>query len=271
MSLDTNPSASLHVLAADDDAMGARLIGMFLQRLGHQPTVVGSGMEVLTLVEAQQGGDTPWDLLLLDIEMPGMDGFTTLDRLRRAGFTLATVALTGHNGIEHRERCLQAGFNGFLGKPLRLADLDAEIRRVKAQGAPESGVAPAAAPAAPAPAPAVAASTSWLSRALQELDINEDTLAILLRAFLANSRNDALQVRQAVQEADCARLQHHAHRLRGSLGSLAMHELAAQAKIMELAARDQQLAQAAAVAGVFAEGFDALCDAASQWLQQRSA
>lgn len=263
----TNPPLSptqpgLHVLAADDDAMGARLIGLFLQRLGHSATVVASGLEVLTHVESAAARGQPFDLLLLDLEMPGLNGLSTLERLRERGFTLATIALTGHNEIEHRQRCQRAGFAGYLSKPLRMADLEAEMRRVvQAQQAATEPLQSAA--------DADAGPHDWLRRSLQELQIDETTLAMLLRAFLASSAGDGQQLQAALERGDSGTVQHYAHRLRGSLGSLAMHELAEQAKQLERLARDQQLAEAAAIAAPFSEGLHSFCADAQTWLTQK--
>lgn len=244
-------SPALRVLAADDDLLGARLIGLFLQRLGHTATVVEGGVAAVN--EARSAA---FDLILLDIEMPDQDGWESLRQLREAGVTTPVIALTGHAGADHQDRCLQAGFQGYLSKPLRLNQLDDEIRRLRDGGG--------------APASSGLAVPSFDADALaRELDVDTDTVALLLQAFMASGVNDAADLKQAVASQDAAALQHRAHRLRGSLGSLAQKALAEQATTIEQRCREGQNELAMAAAPAFLQSFDAFISAARHWLASR--
>ena len=114
---------------------------LYLQRLGMRVTTVGSGAEALAACAEA------FDLIMLDLQMPEMDGFATLAALRASdlpGAGLPVIALTAHAGEESRLRCLAAGMQGFVTKPIRLGALAAAIA---------TAIGPAA-PRVPPPAPA---------------------------------------------------------------------------------------------------------------------
>ena len=99
-----------------------------LARRGHRVRLATNGREALAL--AEEGG---FDLLLLDVHMPELDGFQVVrairERERTAGGHLPVIALTARSRKEDRERCLAAGMDDFLTKPIRPAELFAAIDR----------------------------------------------------------------------------------------------------------------------------------------------
>jgi CheY-like chemotaxis protein/HPt (histidine-containing phosphotransfer) domain-containing protein len=122
-------AAPLHVLVAEDNDFSARLLDQLLGRRGHRVRLASNGPEALAL--AQGGG---FDVLLLDIHMPGLDGFRVVgairERERAAGGHLPVIALTARSRKEDRERCLAAGMDDFLTKPVSSAALFAAIDRL---------------------------------------------------------------------------------------------------------------------------------------------
>ncbi|MES1240703.1 MAG: ATP-binding protein [Acidobacteriota bacterium] len=109
------PAASSAILVVEDDPVGRELMRYVLRGLGYEPDVVGQGSEALAALEAR-----PYDLLLLDIQMPEMDGFELARRVRdRFGSRPRLVALTAAALESDRERCLAAGMDGYLSKPMR--------------------------------------------------------------------------------------------------------------------------------------------------------
>ena len=129
---------ALRVLIAEDNEFNAQLIRQLLERRGHQPTVATDGNEALAL--ATRGR---FDLMLLDLHMPGLDGFSVIERIRtreraQAGEPAASnehlqvIALTARSRKEDRDRCLQAGMDDFLAKPIHAAALWAAVDRVSA-------------------------------------------------------------------------------------------------------------------------------------------
>jgi PAS domain S-box-containing protein len=119
----------LHILVAEDTELSAQVLEQSLVRQGHRVRLASNGREALAL--AEQGG---FDLLLLDVHMPELDGFQVVQAVREreltAGGRLPIIALTARSRKEDRERCLAAGMDDFLTKPIRRADLLAAIDRV---------------------------------------------------------------------------------------------------------------------------------------------
>jgi len=116
------PSRKLRVLVADDNLVNLRLAGSLLAKQGHSAVTVSSGREALAALEQQS-----FDLALMDVQMPDMDGFETTKAIRTQERTshkhLPIVAMTAHAMIGDRERCLAAGMDSYVTKPVDAAKL----------------------------------------------------------------------------------------------------------------------------------------------------
>lgn len=110
----------LSVLVAEDNATNRELVGAQLDRLGHRYCIVADGAEALAIARTH-----PVDVLLTDLHMPVMDGYTLTTELRARGMTFRIVAMTANAMPGEKERCMALGMDGFVTKPLRLAELDA--------------------------------------------------------------------------------------------------------------------------------------------------
>jgi PAS domain S-box-containing protein len=110
------------ILVAEDNEINALLARALLVKLGHRPTVVTSGAAAVESWLKAHGEDAPYDLVIMDVHMPGIDGLEATRRIRtlEAGSTTRTpiLALTANAFAEDREACLAAGMDGFLTKPL---------------------------------------------------------------------------------------------------------------------------------------------------------
>lgn len=120
----------LHVLVAEDNPINQMIATRYLTRLGHTSVVVADGLEALRSAERVR-----FDLVLMDIMMPNMDGLAALAAFRErerigASTKLPIVMATGHDLPGDRERLLQAGADGYVSKPFSAAALQAEINRV---------------------------------------------------------------------------------------------------------------------------------------------
>src|SRR5439155_9021444 len=128
-------ATALHILVAEDNEFNAQLLEQLLVRRGHRVRLASDGRKALSL--AEEGG---FDLLLLDVHMPELDGFQVVravrERERSVGGHLPVIALTARAREEDRQRCLAAGMDDFLTKPVQVADLWAAIDRVVAAWAP---------------------------------------------------------------------------------------------------------------------------------------
>jgi len=114
------------VLVAEDNAVNQRLVQRLLERRGHVPTIVGDGAEA---VAALSNGS--FDLVLMDVQMPNMDGFQATaairEREKQTGGHIPIIAMTAHAMRGDRERCLAAGMDGYVSKPLRSDDFYAAV------------------------------------------------------------------------------------------------------------------------------------------------
>ena len=141
----TRPAiAGLRILLAEDSVVNQRLASALLTRRGHTVTVAGNGRAALDLLERH-----PIDLVLMDVQMPDIDGFEATRAIRAleqtSGRHLPIVAITAHAMAGDRERCLAAGMDGYVIKPIEPAALYATIESVMAGAA--GGGNPADAPA----------------------------------------------------------------------------------------------------------------------------
>ena len=131
----------LRILAAEDNEFNAQLLEQLLGRCGHFVQLASNGREALSLA-----GEGAFDLLLLDVHMPELDGFQVAqavrERERTTGGHLPIIALTARSRKEDREQCLAAGMDDFLAKPIQAADLWAAINRIVGVGSAADRPAP---------------------------------------------------------------------------------------------------------------------------------
>lgn len=118
------PTLDIRVLVAEDQALNQELVNLMLGNLGCRPTIVSNGLEAIEALERSE-----FDVVLLDCQMPELDGYETTRRLRANGVTLPIIALTANAYREDRERCLESGMNDFLSKPFSLVQLSQVLER----------------------------------------------------------------------------------------------------------------------------------------------
>jgi PAS domain S-box-containing protein len=194
-------AAPLRILVAEDNEFNAQLLDQLLGRRGHRVRVASNGREALGLAVAEA-----FDLLLLDMHMPELDGFQVAralrERERAAGGHLPIIALTARSRPEDRARCLAAGMDDFLAKPIQPADLWAAIDRAQ-------GGRPPAGPAGPGLlAPRVLLATCGGDAALLEK---------LCQAIRAHLPDHLKAVQGALRDRDAPRLREAAHKLTGTV------------------------------------------------------
>jgi PAS domain S-box-containing protein len=120
----TAPAQSLSILVAEDNEINALLVRSLLARLGHDVTVAADGEEALESWVAAETADAPYDLVLMDVQMPKLDGIETTRKIREREAVrhvrrrTAILALTANALTDDRHACLEAGMDGFLVKPL---------------------------------------------------------------------------------------------------------------------------------------------------------
>ena len=208
------PHKGVSVLVAEDNSMNRRLIRYMLEELGFTAAVVGDGASAVAELER---GD--YRLVLMDCQMPVMDGFAAVAEIRRReGDERHTpiIALTADAMRGTRERCLDGGMDDYLSKPFTTEELGAVIDKwLDAAPAPDSHAPPAADTGADAP--------TLDSRLLEELGGpaavgRGGRAAELVRAFLSDVRGRRRSLREAYERRDMERLKREAHTFKGGAG-----------------------------------------------------
>jgi CheY-like chemotaxis protein len=224
----------LQILVAEDNELSAQVLEQALVRRGHRVRLASTGREALTL--AEQG---IFDLLLLDLHLPELDGFEVVRAVREreltAGRHLPIIALTARSRKEDRERCLAAGMDDFQTKPIRPVDLLAAIDRVLRTHSSRQSRRRDLLDAAVLLA-ACGSDSTLLTRMCQ-------TLAARVPEYLA-------ALREALRNRDAPRLREAAHKCCGMLSEFsttagdlagALEDLAAGAQVDKAAAILEQL------------------------------
>jgi two-component system sensor histidine kinase/response regulator len=213
----------LRILVAEDNEFNRDLVEHLLTRQGHVPTMTTNGLEALASLER----DT-FDLLLLDVHMPELDGFQVVrairERERTAGSHLPIIALTARSRKEDREICLQAGMDEYLVKPLNPADLWAAIDRVlKPRQDPD--------PKPPRP--------DLLDRTVLLAACGDDATMLqkMCRTFQARVPEHLAAIRDASRAQDAPRLREAAHKFCGMLSAFSKVAGDQAADLEDLAAR----------------------------------
>jgi PAS domain S-box-containing protein len=190
----------VRVLVAEDNVFNQQVVQHLLQRRGHTVRVANDGHEALAALKQES-----FNLLLLDLHMPGLDGFRVIEAIRLGerdtGGHLPVIALTARAMKGERDRCLRAGMDDYLSKPIRAADLLQAIERVTA--------------ATPAAGPALIDAPTLLAACGGDGEL----LATMRGSFDANAPPQLDRARQALEAGDPAALREAAHKLKGLLSA----------------------------------------------------
>jgi CheY-like chemotaxis protein len=121
------PSEGVHLLVADDNAVNQKVACRMLEKLGYRCDVVANGKEALAALSR-----IAYDLILMDCQMPEMDGYDATSEIRRLESGLChtpVIAMTAHVMAGDRERCLEAGMDDYVSKPVRVDELTTALKR----------------------------------------------------------------------------------------------------------------------------------------------
>jgi CheY-like chemotaxis protein len=220
----SGPARSLEVLLAEDNIVNQRVAVGLLTRRGHVVTVANNGLEALAALEART-----FDMMLMDVQMPEMGGFEATAEIRRRererGGHLRIVAMTAHAMNGDRERCLTAGMDGYLSKPIDPALLYATVEHDGASEALHAEIA--AAPTLKAAPP--------VNRdlALERLGGDEELLADVIQLFLEDCPARLAAIKLAVDRGNGDQIRVAAHGLKGAAGNLSATGLFEAASTLE--------------------------------------
>jgi two-component system sensor histidine kinase/response regulator len=205
-----NSSSTLRVLLAEDNPINQRVALYLLQKQNYTTTVVSNGREALQAFERE-----PFDLVLMDIQMPEMDGFEATRSIRAAesvsGGHLPIIAMTAHAMKGDRERCLAAGMDDYVTKPIQAPELLRAIQNAIGQPDPKNEAAKSVLP-----------TKNFINRKAVLAGIDGDVVLLqeIVRMFLEYAPRRHDEIRQAIECGDFAALRRTTHAFKGVIGYL---------------------------------------------------
>jgi two-component system sensor histidine kinase/response regulator len=245
--------ATARVLVVEDNSVNQLVALGQLQRLGHEPILAASGVAALEILQ-----DSQFDLILMDVQMPGMDGYEATRRIRQlSGGTarIPIVAITAHALPGEREKCLAAGMNDYLPKPVSLEQLGAVIRLWASKSSAVEATAAADTPDVLEGDDQHVLDRERVSSLLAITRSQDGFLEGLVRTFRQDvpARLDAL--RAAAATGDAHDLSLAAHALKSSSGSVGAKRMYSMAAAIETAARGGRIDGASAAIDQLAAEF----------------
>jgi PAS domain S-box-containing protein len=224
-------TTSLRILLAEDGLVNQKVAVNLLERRGHKVTVANNGQEAVDALDIES-----FDVVLMDVQMPAVDGFEATAIIRRreqqSGEHIPIIATTAHAMKGDRERCIEAGMDGYIAKPIRAKDLhdtiEATVARVRGYQTQESGTS---------------AENDVLDRdrILEQTGGSIDTLKELVELFGTESAKLMKRMRDAIKNGDSSGLQRAAHTLKGSVRVFGAERAAAAAQRLEKIGTDEKL------------------------------
>jgi PAS domain S-box-containing protein len=222
------------LLVVEDNPTNQKVVSKLLEKMGFRADMVDCGRKAIGALEA-----ISYDLVLMDVQLPDMDGLATTSAIRRSGVLnpeVPIIAMTAHAMKGDREKCLQAGMDDYISKPIRSADLSAALARWALRDE--------TAPPRTRREPGVESQDDILAAAfdkvgvLERLDGDEAMLAEVMETFLEDAPRQLRILEEAVAEEDVARTLLSAHTLKGAAGNVGAIGLETAAYWLEKAASD---------------------------------
>jgi len=211
---------SMRVLVAEDNVVNQRVASGLLRKRGHDVTVVSDGQAAVAAI-----ADSAFDVVLMDVQMPVMDGFEATAEIRArektSGGHLRIIAMTAHAMAGDRDRCLRAGMDGYVSKPLDPRLLCAVVEQEE--------VAPSLAPPA-----------FERDAVLERLGGDPQLLSQVIQRFLVDCPLRLAAIKSAVETRNADALCREAHGLKGAAGNLSAVGLFETAEILEQLGREQR-------------------------------
>jgi CheY-like chemotaxis protein len=256
------PLRPLRVLLVEDSLVNQKLVKALLEREGHRVVVANDGQEGVAVFRAE-----PFDMVLMDVQMPQMDGLEATVAMRQAekqkGTHVPIIAMTAHAMQGDRERCLEAGMDEYLAKPIRARRLFDTIAAMVDTGS----AARMAAAGEPPPLPTSGEGVVDWPAALQSVQGDLALLRSIVAAFLEESPRLVAELGRAISEAAPGQVVRPAHTLKGSLNYLGAERAYQMALQLDTMGREGSLQQAEGLFAALQSEMDRVMSALREYLQ----
>jgi signal transduction histidine kinase/ActR/RegA family two-component response regulator/HPt (histidine-containing phosphotransfer) domain-containing protein len=206
------------ILLVEDGRDNQRLLSSHLETGGAQVTIAENGIKAIELVPAQR-----FDLILMDMQMPQMDGYTATRELRKRGFRVPIIALTANAMAEDRAKCMAAGCTDYLSKPIGWETLMSKVSQylgVKISAAQKASPAPVKANPAPVRANPVPG-----GKKIRSTLADRPRMKKIIAEFVHDLSGDVANIRKLMRKKDLEGVRSLAHQLRGAGGSYGFDRL----------------------------------------------
>jgi len=221
--------SGLRVLLVEDGQSNQQLISLVLEQAGAEVTCAGNGREGVTSATRSQ-----FDLILMDMQMPVMDGYTATECLRNLGYELPIIALTAHAMRGDREKCLAAGCSGYLTKPINIDEL---LRTVASMARQPHEQPQADNPAVKRPSNGSPSAAGPLT---STLSVDNPRFRPIIESFIDRLRHNLATMQSAADGRDWKTVAELAHWLHGSGGTVGFGCFTDPARRLEQHAKGQQ-------------------------------
>ena len=240
----------LRVLLAEDNVVNQTLASHLLEKRGYDVTVVGDGEAALSALAGEK-----FDIVLMDVQMPRKNGLEATAAIReqesKSGAHLPIIALTAHAMKGDKEKCLEAGMDAYLSKPIRSKELFEMMESLLGAG---TSVAVTAVSAAAPTATAIFDEAALLDRT----DGSAELALLLVETFLKENQGQMVGIEQAFRQEDAKALAASAHALKGALSHFTRGEALQAALALEEKARSNDLPGAREAQRKLAAGIERL-------------
>ncbi|MBT3258213.1 MAG: response regulator [Deltaproteobacteria bacterium] len=218
----------LRILLAEDDAASQKMTSVLLEkRMGHRVDIADNGTEAVRMAEAN-----PYDIILMDVNMPLMDGLAATRKIRQTGCKLPVLAITASAMEGDRERFLEAGMDGYLSKPINVNVLRDVFLSYSRSGVGESPETAKAGSKDIREKPDISFCGRNEQRA-EKIDVSLNDYQEILAEFIALRELDMRNLGDALEGGDLDSVCQLAHKIKGSAKMLALEEIAASASNIE--------------------------------------